>query len=73
MRLPWSERAEHLLEIHYGIGDPVVTDIAGDKNIFRKRVWVAEFFRVHELKAGDQVVVEQTGPFRFHIYPSRGL
>lgn len=68
-----SERAEQLLEIQSGIGDPVVTDIAGDKKIFRKRAWVAEFFRVHELKAGDRVVVEQTGPSRFHVYPSRGF
>jgi len=68
-----SERAESLLEIQSGIGDPVFTDIAGDKKIFRKRAWIAEFFRVHELKAGDKVVVEQTGTLRFHVYPARGF
>jgi hypothetical protein len=66
-----SERAELLLEIHSGIGAPFFTDIAGDKRIFRKRAWVAEFFQVHELKAGDQVVVEKTGFSRFHVYPVR--
>src|SRR6185312_9644648 len=37
---PEAERAAQLLEIHSGIGDPVLTDIAGDKKIFRKRAWV---------------------------------
>ena len=60
-----------LLEVHSGIGEPVHTDIAGDKKIFRKRAWVGEFFRVHRLSAGDKVVVEKTGPARFHVYPLR--
>lgn len=61
-----------LLEIHCGIEAPILTDIARDKKIFRKRSWVGEFFRSHHLNAGDFVVIEQTGPFRFHVYPVRG-
>jgi hypothetical protein len=59
------------LEIHSGIGEPVLTDIAGDKNIFRKRSWVREFFEVHKLSSGDKVIIENTGPNRFHVFPSR--
>ena len=66
-----AARASRLLEVHSGIGEPVFTDIAGDKKIFRKRTWVGEFFAAHELKAGDFVVVERTGPHRYHVYPKR--
>jgi hypothetical protein len=59
------------LEIHCGIGDPILTDIAGDKKIFRKRAWVAEFFEVHQLAEDDVVVVGKTGPSRYHIYSRR--
>ena len=66
-----ADRASQLLEVHSGIGDPVLTDIAGDKKIFRKRAWVGEFFDTHQLRAGDSVVVERTGTHRYHVYPRR--
>jgi len=66
-----AERASQLLEVHSGMGEPVITDIAGDKKIFRKRTWVGEFFVTHQLKTGDSVVVERTGPHRYHVYPRR--
>lgn len=66
-----TERASQLLEINSGIGQPVITDIAGDKKIFRKRAWVGEFFATHQLKVGDSVVIERTGPHRYHVYPRR--
>jgi hypothetical protein len=66
-----AEQALQLLEVHSGIGAPVQTDIAGDKKIFRKRSWVGEFFRTHQLKAGDKVVIERTGESRYHVYPKR--
>lgn len=59
------------VEIHCGIDAPVVTDIAGDKKIFRRRAWVKEFFQAHAIVEGDRVVVERTGPRRFHVYPAR--
>ncbi len=61
-----------LLEIHTGTGQPVFTDIAGDKKIFRKRAWVREFFDVHRLKPGSRIVIERTSYNHYHIYPSRG-
>lgn len=59
------------LEIHCGIAEPVFTDIAGDKKIFRKRSWVGEFFQAHGLSAGSRVVVERTATNRYHLYPVR--
>lgn len=66
-----AERASQSLEIHSDIGEPVVTDISGDKKIFRKRAWVGEFFATHKLEAGDSVVIEHTGHHRYHVYPRR--
>lgn len=68
-----ADVAPQLLEVHSGIGAPVMTDIAGDKKIFRRRGWVGDFFAVHKLAAGDSVVVEETGPNRYHVYPLRKL
>jgi hypothetical protein len=59
------------VEIHCGIAEPVFTDIAGDKKIFRKRSWVGEFFKSHSLSAGSKVIIEKTGANRYHIYPVR--
>ncbi len=66
-----ADRASQLLEVHSGTGAPVMTDIAGDKKIFRNRAWVGEFFATHQLEAGDSVVVERTGTLRYHVYPKR--
>jgi hypothetical protein len=66
-------RAPRLLEIHCGIGEPIITDIAGDKKIFRRRAWVAEFLQVHHLTEGDKVIIEKTGPSRYHVYPGRSV
>lgn len=59
------------LEIHCGIAERILTDIAGDKKIFRKRAWVGEFFRSHSLVAGSRIIIERTGANRYHIYPVR--
>lgn len=61
------------VEVHCGIAEPVLTDIAGDKKIFRRRAWVKEFFSAHAIAEGDRVVVERTAPRRFHIYPVRAV
>lgn len=66
-----AEMASHLLELNIGFDDPVETDIANDKKMFRKRSWVGEFFKRHDLKAGDKVVIEKLGEYRYHIYPQR--
>lgn len=65
-----SERGAQL-EIHCGIADPILTDIAGDKKIFRKRSWVREFIQSHALSSGSRVIIERTGTNRYHVYPLR--
>jgi len=50
-----NELGTQTLEIHCGIVEPVFTDIAGDKKIFRKRSWVGEFFKSHALSEGSKV------------------
>jgi hypothetical protein len=64
-----SESAAKTVEVQFGGSEPIITDIAGDKKIFRKRSWVGSFFRVNNLKAGSQVVIEKTGDYSFKIYP----
>jgi hypothetical protein len=59
------------IEIHYGAGEPIRSDIAGDKKIFRRRTWVTDFLEQHNLSEGDWIVLESTGPYRIHVYPRR--
>lgn len=66
-----SDVAQNLLQVHNGLGEPVLTDIAGDKKIFRKRSWVSAFFHAHDIKEGDFVIIERTDHNRYHLYPKR--
>lgn len=63
--------AKSNLIIFPGSGDPVETDIAGDKMVFRKRGWLSEFIGLHNLKAGDQIAIEYVEPYRYKVYPKR--
>ncbi len=64
------EPAPKKLEVNYlGIGESVMTDVAGDKNILRERKCVKEFFKLHQLVSGSKVVIEKTGDFKFSVYP----
>ena len=54
-----------------GVGAGAASAGFSPTKIFRSRAWVREFFAVHQLQAGDKVVVELTGPYRFHVYPLR--
>ncbi len=64
-----SSQASQLLEVDYGAETPVITDIAGDKKIFRKRGWVKDFFIMNQLKMGDKVVIEHVGDCKYKVYP----
>jgi hypothetical protein len=44
-----------------------MTDLDGQKKFFRKRGWVREFFAITGAKAGDQVVVNLVGPYRYRV------
>ena len=60
-----------LLNIDFGGVEPVLTDIAGDKKIFRKRSWVRVFFKSNQLKAGSKVVIEKTGETSYRVFAKR--
>ena len=55
--------------IEWGLKNKVVTDIAGDKKIFRERTWVGEFFKTNQLKEGDQIILEKIDPYFYRVYP----
>ena len=48
--------------------NPVETDIAGDKKIFRKRFW-RDFFDHHRLEVGDRIALERLSEFEYRVYP----
>lgn len=58
-----------------GLPHPVETDIAMNgtdgrpRNFFRKRAWVATFFKRHELQEGDVIAIEKLSQFKYRIYP----
>ena len=66
-----EQRSTLGLTLHYGGRTPVVTDIAGDKKIFRRRGWLRDFFSRHDLDPDDEVVIELVGDCEYHIYPRR--
>ncbi len=59
------------LEIDFGDKSTILTDIAGDKKIFRKRSWVKLFFKINDLREGSSIIIEKTGPYRYKIYPCK--
>lgn len=53
----------------YPIGGEILeTDIDGEKNIFRKRGWVAEMFKLTKAKAGDHVVIQKNENGTYYIW-----
>ncbi len=67
---PTEAEAARPVRVVWG-GDSVDTDIVRSGGIFRRRAWVGEFIRLHRLSPGDRVVVEQTAPYTYHVYPLR--
>jgi hypothetical protein len=45
----------------------VETDIDGTKNSFRKRRWLARFFKESGIQVGDRVLLEQLAPYVYQI------
>lgn len=59
--------ARRELTIDWGGGEPVRTDLDGSKKFFRARGWIGTFFKQNRAKAGDRVVVDETGPYRYRV------
>jgi hypothetical protein len=63
-----------LLTLHFeGHPEPVRTDIAGDKMIFRCRGDVRTFFARHGLAEGDSVIIERLSPYEYRLTPARRI
>lgn len=62
-----SALASHLLSIDSGSGEPIQTDIAGDKKIFRNRAMVRSFIQRNKLKAGDEIVITKTSQNSYRL------
>jgi hypothetical protein len=54
------------LRICWG-NETVDTDIDATKRMFRGRGWVAKFFKENRIAAGDEVMLERTGPYCFRV------
>jgi hypothetical protein len=67
---PTDADAGRPVRVYWG-GEPVDTDIVRSGSFFRRRAWVGEFIRLHRLRPGDRVVVEQLAPYAYHVYPLR--
>jgi len=59
-----------------GLPYPIFTDIPVERKsnrprwIFRKRTWVKDFVKVHNLRAGDIVIIERIAPRKYLVKPN---
>jgi hypothetical protein len=61
------------LTVHFeGLPEPVETDIAGGNKLFfrARRPW-GDFFRLHQLHAGDPVVIERLAAYEYRVAGAR--
>ena len=59
-----SHVAPRLVRVTWG-DESVETDIV--KHIFRRRGWVSRFFSANQIKAGDQILLEQLDPYQYRV------
>ena len=58
-----------------GLDTPIETDISKNgsngspRSFFRKRTWVHEFFKKHEIQEGDVLAIERLKRFEYRVYP----
>ena len=59
--------AARSVTLHWPFGDPVVTDIAGDKKIFRQRAWIGLLFKQTGAEPDDFVVLTPLAPYEYKV------
>ena len=59
--------ARRELTVDWGGGEPVQTDLDGSKKFFRARGWIGAFFKQNRATAGDRVIIDETGPYRYRV------
>jgi hypothetical protein len=62
-----DQKAMRDILIDWGGAAPAETDLDGTKRFFRARGWIKTFFETNGAAAGDSVLVEQTGPYRYRV------
>jgi hypothetical protein len=61
-----------LLTVHFaGLPEAVETDIAGGKDLFRRRGPWRRFFAHHGLQPGDSVAIERLSAYEYRVAPAR--
>jgi len=63
-----DEAAPRRVKLKWPYGEPVITDIAGDKNIFRQRGWVRKLFAHSNAEPGDFVVLKAVTPYEYEVH-----
>lgn len=61
-----SQSAPRTVRIAWG-SEVVDTDVVRDKQIFRRRGWVKQFFSANQICAGDRILLEQIDPYSYCV------
>src|SRR5262245_12402411 len=63
--------AGRTISVHWGGAAPAITDIAGDKMIFRGRDFVRAFYSRYQLREGERISIEKLSEYEYRIAPIR--
>jgi hypothetical protein len=61
-----THAAAKMVRVQWG-DEIVVTDIAREKHMFRRRGWVRRFFDANRIVAGDRVLLERREPYVYRV------
>lgn len=62
-----ASSADKTVTVDWGGPELVKTDLDGEKRFFRSRAWIAAFFRLNAARPGDNVRIEETGPYCYKV------
>lgn len=62
-----DSKASKEATIDWGGPGPAISDIDSQKQFFRARGWIKQFFDATGARAGDWVLVEETSPYRYIV------
>ena len=62
-----ASAAQREIAVDWGGAAVVMTDLDGEKKIFRKRGWIREFFERNRAREGDLVRVEEVASYSYRV------
>lgn len=62
-----SEKAKKEIRISLPFSEDVLTDIAGDKKIFRKRAWIGKLYKHSNAVVFDQIKMDWVAPYHLKV------